>query len=143
VDGVRANAYRSFRISPVDSSAFERRNKPYVLDADEEVGTPRDRALPKRELMDQRVAADLLEKLRATVSRASRSEKAPHSECWFETPSYLFLAFYPARKQEQSASCSWRTPVQVRLEGSQQLNDPEEALELKILVDELLTRCGP
>jgi len=119
-----------------------RRISPSVLDAAEEVGR---RAIEhaERELIDPAVAATLLEEAAATVSRALDAKRHHTQNAVRDLPSYLFLAFIRRVNRTKKRQLLLEDAIQVRSAGSHNSTDPEAELELKILVDELLTRCDP
>ena len=140
MDGGARPPHRIFRISPVDR--LGRRISPSVLDAAEEVGR---RAIEhaEREHIDPAVAATLLEEAAATVSRALDAKRHRTQNAVRDLPSYLFLAFIRRVNRTKKRQLLLEDAVRVRSAGSHNSTDPEAELELKILVDELLTRCDP
>src|SRR5437660_11539021 len=140
MDGGARPPHRSFPISPVDR--LGRRISPSVLDAAEEVGR---RAIEpaERELIATAVAATLLEEAAATVSRALDAKTHRTQNAVRDLPSYLFLAFIRRVNRTKKRQLLLEDAVRVRSAGSHNSTDPEAELELKILVDELLTRCDP
>jgi len=138
MDGGARPPNRIFRISPVDR--LGRRISPSVLDAAEEVGR---RAIEhaERELIDPAVAATLLEEAAATVSRALEAKRHHTQNAVRDLPSYLFLAFI--RRVNRTKKRQLLLEDAVRVRSAHNSTDPEAELELKILVDELLTRCDP
>jgi hypothetical protein len=131
---------RGFHISPVDR--LGRRVSPSVLDAAEKVGR---RAIEhaEREFIDPAVAATLLEETAATVSRALEAKRHCTQNAVRDLPSYLFLAFIRRVNRTKKRQLLLDDAVRMRSAGSCDSTDPQAALELKILVDELLTRCDP
>jgi len=119
-----------------------RRISPSVLDAAEEVGR---RAIEhaERELIDPAVAATLLEEAAATVSRALDAKTHHTQNAVRDLPSYLFLAFIRRVNRTKKRQLLLEDAVRVRSAGSHNSTDPQAELELKILVDELLSRCDP
>src|SRR5216683_4707275 len=140
MDGGARPPNRTFRISPVDR--LGRRIHPSVLDAAEKVGR---RAIEhaERELIDPAVAATLLEEAAATVSRALEAKRHCGQNSVRDLPSYLFLAFIRRVNRTKKRQLLLEDAVRVRSAGSHNSSDPEAELELKILVDEVLTRCDP
>ncbi len=130
----------NLRISPVDR--LGRRINPSVLDAAEEVGR---RAIEhaERELIDPAVAATLLEEAAATVSRALEAKRHCTHNSVRDLPSYLFLAFIRRVNRTKKRQLLLEDALRVRSAVSRDSTDPEAALESKILVDELMTRCDP
>jgi len=129
---------RSFRVSPVDR--LGRRISPVVLDAAERIGR---RAIEHAEklLIDPAVAAGLLEEAAATVSRALASKKNCTQANVRDLPSYLFRAFIRRVDRIKRRQVTQVDDVSVQTLGSGNSTDPHAAIEMKILVDELLTRC--
>jgi len=140
MDGAARPPNRIFHISPVDR--LGRRISPTVLDAAEEVGR---RAIEhaERELIDPAVAATLLEEAAATVSRALEAKSHFTQNAVRDLPSYLFLAFIRRVNRTKKRRLLLEDAVRVRSAGSHDSTDPQAELELKILVDELLSRCDP
>jgi DNA-directed RNA polymerase specialized sigma24 family protein len=130
---------RSLRFSPVDS--LGRSICPSVLDAAEEIG---DRAIKHAEklLLDPAMAADLLEKAAATVSHAIAQKKHCTKNAIRDLPSYLFRAFIRRVNKTKKRQLSYDS-VRIQSVGSQNATDPLAELEVKILVDQLLTTCDP
>src|SRR6266478_3381731 len=137
MDGGARPPHRSFRISPVDR--LGRMISPSVLDAAEEVGR---RAIEhaERELIDPAVAATLLEEAAATVSRALDAKTHHTQNAVRDLPSYLFLAFIRRVNRTKKRQLLLEDAVRLRSADSHS-TDPQAELELKILVDELLSRC--
>lgn len=131
---------RSFLISPVDR--LGRPISPLVVDAAEEIGR---RAIGHAEklLIDPAVAAGLLEEAAATVSRALASKKHCTQTGVQDLPSYLFRAFIRRVDKIKKKQLNQVDDVPVATLGSANSTDPQADLEMKILVDELLTRCDP
>lgn len=140
MDGGARPPNRSFRISPVDR--LGRRISPSVLDAAEEVGR---RAIEhaEKELIDPAVAATLLEEAAATVSRALEAKRHCNQNTVRDLPSYLFRAFIRRVNKTKKRQLVLEDADRVRSAGSYSPTDQQAKLELKILVDELLTRCDP
>ncbi len=140
MDGGARLPNRRFRVSPVDR--LGRSISPLVLDAAEEIGR---RAMEHAErlLIDPAVAAGLLEEAAATVSRAIESKRRfPQNEVR-DLPSYLFRAFLRRVNRTKRRQLTQEDAVRALASGSDKLTNPQADLELKILVDELLTRCDP
>jgi DNA-directed RNA polymerase specialized sigma24 family protein len=129
---------RSFSLSPVDR--LGRPISPVVLNAAEEIGR---RAIDHAEklLIDPAVAAGLLEEAAATVSRALASKKHCSQNDVRDLPSYLFRAFIRRVDRIRKKQLAQVNDVRVPTFGSGNSTDPQAAVEMKILVDELLTRC--
>lgn len=129
---------RSFRVSPVDG--LGRRINPVVLDAAEAIGR---RAIEHAEklLIDPAVAAGLLEEAAATVSRALASKKHRTQTDIQDLPSYLFRAFIRRVDRIRKKQLAQVGDMPVPTFPSGNSTDPQAAVEMKILVDELLTRC--
>ena len=135
--GARPPHHR-LRVSPVDR--LGRSISPLVLDAAEEIGR---RAIEhaKKLLIDPAVAAGLLEEAAATVSRAIASKKHCTQANVRDLPSYLFRAFIRRADRIKKRQLTQADAAQVQTSGSSNSTDPQADIELKILVDELLTRC--
>jgi DNA-directed RNA polymerase specialized sigma24 family protein len=131
---------RSFRISPVDR--LGRRISPLVLAAAEEIGR---RAIQHAEklLIDPAIAASQLEQAAATVTRAIEARKRCMQNEVRDLHSYLFRAFIRRINRIKKRQLVLDGAVHEFSLGSNNSTDPRPRLELKILVDELLTRCDP
>src|SRR6267142_709928 len=131
---------RGLRISPVDP--LGRTISPPVLDAAEEIGC---RAIQHAEKLhiDPAIAANLIEEAAATVSRAV--DKRTHSiqEPVRDLRAYLFRAFIRLAKKAKKRELMITAAALVLSITSHNSTDPLAELELKILVDEFLTRCDP
>jgi len=129
-----------FTVSPVDR--LGRRISRVVQNAAEEIGR---RAIEHAEklMIDPAVAAGLLEEAAATVSRALASEKHCTQTSVQDLPSYLFRAFIRRVDRIRKKQLAQVDDVPVPTFGSGNSTDPQAAVEMKILVDELLTRCDP
>ena len=140
MDGGARPPNRSFRVSPVDR--LGRRISPVVLDAAEQIGR---RAIEHAEklLIDPAVAAGLLEEAAATVSRALASKKNCTQANVEDLPSYLYRAFIRRVDRIKKKQLAQVNDVPVLTFGSGNSTDPQAAVEMKILIDELLTRCDP
>ena len=140
MDGGARPPNRSLRVSPVDR--LGRNISPLVLDAAEEIGR---RALEHAErlLIDPAVAAGLLEEAAATVSRAIDSKKPCTQNDVRDLPSYLFRAFIRRVNRAKRRQLSQDDATRVLAFESDISTNPQAEIELKILVDELLTRCDP
>lgn len=140
MDGSERPSNRSFRFSPVDRRG--RRIRPSVLEAAEEIGR---RAIEhaEKELIDPAVAATLLEEAAATVSRALDVKRHYTQNTVRDLPSYLFRAFIRRVNKTKKRQLIYEDAVPVGSVGSHSSTDPRAELELKILIDELLTTCDP
>ena len=140
MDGGARPPNRSFRVSPVDR--LGRKISRLVLDAAEEIGR---RAIEHAEklLIDPAIAAGLLEEAAATVSRALASKKHCTQADVQDLPSYLFRAFIRRVDRIKKKQLTLVDDMTVPTVGSRNSTDPQADLEMKILVDELLTRCDP
>jgi DNA-directed RNA polymerase specialized sigma24 family protein len=138
MDGRARPPNRGFSVSPVDR--LGRPISPVVLNAAEEIGR---RAIEHAEklLIDPAVAAGLLEEAAATVSRALTSKKHCAQSDVRDLPSYLFRAFIRRVDRIKKKQLTQVDDVPVPTFGSRNSTDPQAAVEMKILVDELLTRC--
>jgi DNA-directed RNA polymerase specialized sigma24 family protein len=112
---------------------------PRVLDAAEEIGR---RAIQHAEklLIDPAVAAGLLEEAAATVSRALASEIHPTRTDVQDLPSYLFRAFLRRLDKIKKRQLTQVDGVRLPTLNSGNSTDPLADVEMKILVDELLTK---
>ena len=138
MDGGARPPNRSFSVSPVDR--LGRPISPVVQHAAEEIGR---RAIEHAEklLIDPAVAAGLLEEAAATVSRALASRKHCTQSDVRDLPSYLFRAFIRRVDRIRKKQLAQVDNVRVPTFGSGNSTNPQAAVEMKILVDELLTRC--
>ena len=128
---------RNLQINPVDR--LGRMITPVVLDAAEQIAR---RAIYHAEklFIDPAVATTILEQAAATVSRAIESKGRFSDNAVRDIPAYLFRAFIRRINKAKKR--------QLILEDSARLNSleshkpihPQPSLDLKILVDELLTR---
>jgi hypothetical protein len=136
--GGGARPDRESTVSPVDR--LGRRISPVVLHAAEQIGR---RAIQHAEklLIDPAVAASLLEEAAATVSRALDAKRHRTENVVRDLPSYLFLAFIRRVNKTKKRQLLLEDAARVRSAVAHDLTDPRAELELKILVDELLTRC--
>ena len=132
------HSHDTVRISPVDRHG--RTISPEVLEAAHEIGA---RALrfAERQLGDSAVAASLLEEAAATVSRAIIVQSRNGNPAVRNLQAYLFRAFIRrvdrVKRKELPLLESFINEIQ-QSSGS----DPSHEMELKLLVDELLTRCN-
>jgi len=126
------------RISPVDR--FGRSISPIVLDAAEEIVC---RAIEHAEqlLIDPAIAATLLEEAASAVSRVLQSRRALHSDRIRDLPSYLFRAFIRRVNRVKRQQLIEEAGLALRLKEVPRSINPKVELEIKILIDELLTRC--
>jgi DNA-directed RNA polymerase specialized sigma24 family protein len=140
VDRDAQSPHRNCCVSPVDR--LGRRISPVVLEAAEEI---RRRAIEHAEklLIDPAVAAGLLEEAAAAVSRAIESKRARGESEVRNLPSYLFRAFIRRVNRGKSRQLTLKDAAVMGALGSDTPAHPQAALELKILVDELLTRSDP
>jgi DNA-directed RNA polymerase specialized sigma24 family protein len=124
------------QISPIDRHG--RTISPEVLEVAHEIGA---RALrfAERQLGDSAIAASLLEEAAATVSRAIIVQSRNGNPRIRDLQAYLFRAFIrrvDRVKRKELRLLEYSNHFQ-QSPGS----DPSHELELKLLVDELLTRC--
>src|SRR6202521_6115631 len=140
MDGGAPVSDRSFRISPVDR--LGRKISSAVLNAAEAIGR---RAIQHAEklLIDPAVATSQLEQAAATVSRAIEARKRCNRNEVRDLHSYLFRAFIRRINRIKKRQIILDGAVHELALGSHNSTDPRVSLELKILVDELLTRCDP
>jgi DNA-directed RNA polymerase specialized sigma24 family protein len=129
--------------SPASLSPFDHRGQaitPPVLSAAEEISR---RAIrhAERVSIDPAVAANLLEEAAAAVSRAlgaRRGNEAPVRNL----EAYLFRAFL--RRLNKTKKRQLRLDDAIDFLGSTpKTSDPRSEIEMKILVDEFLTKCDP
>jgi DNA-directed RNA polymerase specialized sigma24 family protein len=130
---------RNLRISPVDRRGYTIGHP--VLVAAEEIGR---RAIEHAEqlLFDPAIAATLLEEAAASVSRALLSKRHSHQAGVRDLPSYLFRAFIRRINRAKKRQSIQEAAILAHFAESPNSTDPND-LDLKILVDELLTRCDP
>ena len=140
MDGGAPVSDRSFRISPVDR--LGRKISPAVLNAAEAIGR---RAIQHAEklLVDPAVATTLLEQAAATVSRAIEARRRCTKNDILDLQSYLFRAFIRRIDKIKKRQLLLDSAVDAHSVDTRNSADPRTKLELKILVDELLTRCDP
>jgi DNA-directed RNA polymerase specialized sigma24 family protein len=131
---------RSFHLSPVDR--LGRSISPAVLEAAEEIGR---RAIQHAEklLIDPAVATTQLEQAAATVSRAIEARRRCVKNEVRDLHSYLFRAFIRRINRIKKRELVVDGAIHELSISSYNSTDPRARLELKILVDELLTRCDP
>jgi len=125
---------RNLRISPVD-----RRGRTIghpVLVAAEEIGR---RAMEHAE----QLLFDSAEEAAASVSRALLSKRHSHQAGVRDLPSYLFRAFIRRINRAKKRQLIQEAAILAHFAESPNSTDPNANLDLKILVDELLTRCDP
>jgi DNA-directed RNA polymerase specialized sigma24 family protein len=127
-------------ISPVDR--LGRSISQPVLDAAEEIVL---RAIEHAEqlLIDPAIAATLLEEAAATVSRVLQSRRALHADRVRDLSSYLFRAFIRRVNRAKKQQLVEEAGLVSRLMEVPHSINPKVDFELKILIDELLTRCDP
>ena len=128
---------RNVRISPIDRRG--RTISPSVLDAAEEIGR---RAIKYAEqmLIDPAIAATLLEEAAATVSRTLNSKRYSSQRDVLDLPSYLFRAFIRRVDRAKKLQLIQEAAIIAHSSESPNSTDPKADLDLKILIDELLTR---
>jgi len=138
--GGGARPGRGFRISPVDR--LGRTISPPVLDAAEEIGR---RSIQHAEKLhiDPAIAANLIEEAAATVSRAVDRKAHSTQKPVLDLRAYLFRAFIRLVNKAKKRELMVAAAVRVFSVTSHNSSDPLAKLELKILVDEFLTRCDP
>jgi DNA-directed RNA polymerase specialized sigma24 family protein len=140
MDGGVRPLNRNLRISPIDRRG--RTIGPSVLVAAEEIGR---RAIEHAEqlLIDPAIAATLLEEAAATVSRTINSKRHSSQSGVRDLPSYLFRAFIRRINRAKKRQSIQEAAILAHSAESPNSTDPKADLDLKILVDELLTRCDP
>jgi len=131
--------HRNLPISPVDRRGYTIGHP--VLVAAEEIGR---RAMEHAEqlLFDPAIAATLLEEAAASVSRALLSKRHSHQAGVRDLLSYLFRAFIRRINRAKKRQLIQETAILAHFAECPNSTDPND-LDLKILVDELLTRCDP
>jgi DNA-directed RNA polymerase specialized sigma24 family protein len=125
------------RVSPTDQRG--RPISPPVLSAAKELSR---RAIRHAERLriDPAVAANLLEEAAATVSRALKDV----NECPVrDLESYLFRAFLRRLNRAKKRQSLLAEAIELEAFLSRLSSDPRRALEMKILIDELLMQCNP
>src|SRR5260370_39007411 len=131
---------RSFRIAPV--VRLGRRISPWVLEHAEKTG-PGATQHAEKLLIDPAVATSQLEQAAATVSRALEARKRCAQTEVQDLHSYLFRAFIRRINRIKNRELILDSSAAALTMGSHNSSDPRAALEMKILVDELLTKCDP
>ena len=131
---------RSFRINDVDR--LGRRISPVVLEAAEEIGR---RAVQHAEklLIDPAIATSQLEQAAATVTRVLEARKRCTQTEVRDVQSYLFRAFIRRINRIKRHQLVVEGAIHELSISSHDSIDPRTSLELKILLDEFLTRCDP
>jgi len=119
-----------------------RRISPVVLDAAEKIG-PRAIQHAEKLLIDPAVATSQLEQAAATVSRAIEARKRCVRTEVQDLHSYLFRAFIRRINRIKKRQLILDGAAHALTMGSHNSSDPRADLEMKILVDEILTRCDP
>lgn len=129
----------AIRVSPMDQRG--RPISPLVLTAAEEVSR---RAIyhAERLLIDPAAAANLLEEIAATVSRLLETKSTGNNPIR-DLESYLFRAFLRRLNRLKKRELLIAEAVELQAFLSRMSWDPRRALEMKILMDELLTQCNP
>src|SRR6266849_7470206 len=137
MDGGARSPERSFRVNPVDR--FGRRMSAAVHNAAEEIAQ---RAILHGEKLsiDPAVAASLLEEAAARVSRAIDRKRAGNEQPVRDLRAYLFRAFLRLVNKAVKRQLLVTNAIRTLSVTSHNSSDPLAQLELKILVDELLTR---
>jgi DNA-directed RNA polymerase specialized sigma24 family protein len=128
---------RNLKINPVDR--LGRMISPLVLDAAEQIAR---RAIYHAEklFIDPAVATTLLEQAAATVTRAIESRGRCADNAVRDLRAYLFRAFIRRiNKAKRRQSFLEESARAIALESNKPIH-PQPSLDLKILVDELLTR---
>ena len=131
---------RSLGISPVDR--LGRPISAHVLKAAEEIGRRAIEHAAKLSI-DPAVAATLLEEAAATVSRAIGSKSHFTHNAVRDLPSYLFRAFIRRVNRTKKRQIVEEDAVRLLSLAADISTDAQAELEMKILVDEVLTRCDP
>jgi DNA-directed RNA polymerase specialized sigma24 family protein len=94
-------------------------------------------------LIDPAVASGLLEEAAATVSRAIATKSRRAQNEVRDLPAYLFRAFIRRVNRSKRQQLNQETAVRSLELGSVGSIDPLADLDMKIFVDELLTRSDP
>lgn len=124
-----------FRISPIDCRG--RAIEPEVLSVAQEIAS-RIFQHSERMLVDPAVATSLLEEAAVAVSRVLR-RKADGQSTIRDLHAYLFRAFM--RRLNRIRRREMRLITSSTNLGESEKFDPSRELEMRILVNELLTRC--
>jgi DNA-directed RNA polymerase specialized sigma24 family protein len=137
MDGGARPLNRKLRISPIDRRG--RTIGTSVLDAAEEIGR---RAIEYagQMLIDPAIAATLLEEAAATVSRTINSKRYSSQSGVLDLPSYLFRAFIRRVDRAKKRQLIQEAAIIAHSAESPNSTGPNADLDLKILIDELLTR---
>jgi DNA-directed RNA polymerase specialized sigma24 family protein len=137
MDGVARPLNRNLRISPIDRRG--RAIGTSVLNAAEQIGR---RAIDYagQMLIDPAIAATLLEEAAATVSRTINSKRHSSQSGVLDLPSYLFRAFIRRVDRAKKRQLIQEAAITAHSAESPNSRDPKADLDLKILIDELLTR---
>jgi len=119
-----------------------RRISPLVLNAAEEIGR---RAIQHAEKLqvDPAIAANLLEEAASAVSRAMDRKRDCTQDPVRDLPAYLFRAFIRRVNKTVMRQLLVENAVRILFVTSHNSTNPLAELEMKILVDELLTRGDP
>ena len=135
---VRPNS--RFRISPVDRRG--RKISPLVIDAAEQIGR---RAIKHAEKLqvDPAIAANLLEEAAAAVTRAIDRKSDYAQDNVRDLRAYLFRAFIRRINKSLKRQLLVENAVRILYLTSRNSTDPQAELEMKMLIDESLTRGGP
>jgi len=131
---------RSFRISPVDQ--LGRKISPLVMDAAEQIGRRAIRHAEKLQL-DPAIAASLLEEAAAAVTHALNRKSNRAQENVRDLRGYLFRAFIRRINKSLKHRLRVENAVRILYLTSRNSTDPRAELEMKMLIDESLTRGGP
>lgn len=133
-----ARPHGEIRISPVDR--LGRPISPLVLSAAEDIAL---RAIHHAEklLIDSAVATSLLEEAAATVSRAISVKAQTAATPVRNLHAYLFRAFIRRINKARKRQVVLTDAVATKLKSSRDGIDVAKEFDLKILLDEFLTRC--
>ncbi len=119
-----------------------RRIDPAVLAAAEEIG-PRALQYGERLLRDSALAATLLEESAATVSRAIMLKRNTGAAGVRNLQAYVFRAFLRRVNRVRRKDPILANPARLKSAVNGNPVGVSEDFELKVLVDEFLTRCDP
>ncbi len=131
---------KSFRINPVDR--LGRNIDPVVLAAAEEISQ---RAVEYGEklLRDPALATSLLEESAAIVSRAIRTKSQSSGSSVRNLHAYLFRTFIRLVDKAKRKEFSLLNAMRAGPATYSNRTDVSKDFQLKVLVDEFLTRCDP
>jgi DNA-directed RNA polymerase specialized sigma24 family protein len=131
---------RKLRINPLDRRG--RSIAPLVVEAAEQIAH---RAIrhAERQFIDPAIALTLLEEAAATVSRSLEMKGHCDDNAVRDIRAYLFRAFIRRLNRAKKRQSALEEAARISSEANNNPIHPQPNLDLKILVDELLTRCDP